>query len=86
MWSQVNCLYVKSFCKDTGLGFNDNQTCLCLAAMKKIFERDFFSKYLIHFVNVNIVCIISEVFQHFSNWCNKCRKDKSNDKCSFLEW
>ena len=51
--------------------------------MKKIFEKNLFSKYFIYFVNVSVVCMISEVFQHFSNWSDACRKDKSNDKCSF---
>ena len=33
--------YAKSVFNDTGLSFNANQTCLYLAAMKKIMERDF---------------------------------------------
>ena len=51
--------------------------------MKKICERNLFRKYFIYFVNVSVVCMISEMFQHFSNWYDECRKNKSNDKCSF---
>ena len=57
--------YAKSVWNDIGLDFNANLTSLYLAAMKKIFERDFFSKYLIYFVNVSFGCMISEVFQQF---------------------
>ena len=42
--------------------------------MKKVFERDLFNILIICFVNISVVCMISEVFQHFSNWCDEFRK------------